>query len=76
MQTMVKNRGNALDSFIGDLIQIPRAYYYLLCRPFEWNCINIEKEDDVSVIDDNENVVIAEQIKDKANNNIVLPPYN
>lgn len=70
MQTMVKNRGNALDSFIGDLIQIPRAYYYLLCRPFEWNCINIEKEDDVSVIDDNENVVIAEQIKDKANNNI------
>jgi len=64
---MEKSIASQVDGFIGNVIQMPRALYYLIVGAGEY--VRIEEEDDVSVIDFNKNVLIIEQIKDRKDKN-------
>ena len=59
---MGKNRGSQLDSYLGDIKQTPRALYYLINGA---DIVFIEKEDDISVLNKDNQVLIVEQLKDK-----------
>ncbi len=62
---MEKARGSQFSSFNGYIKQVPRAMFYLITGAY---VVNIEKEDDVSVINRNGEVELAEQLKCKTRN--------
>lgn len=64
---MAKLRGSKIETFNGFIKQVPRAMHYLINGA---HIVNIEAEDDVSVLNRQNKIMLIEQLKAKGKTNV------